>query len=320
MRLGRALLLLGGLSSTAFALPGEPAATPSAAATALAPDGVDRALEQVQQRTASQQRELTALAQEAERVQARTLVRGRAYVRLIKAGLLPVGGGFEALIDHAAKVERLRRALERDVAEERRLAQRRVQVVAQLDALAERRAVLEVQQRALTQARDALLAQQDRAFAFERAFSTGGAHAAVYGAVPGPAEPTELAAGFGALKGRLPFPLPGRAEISAGRRAASDGPGLEMRAPQGSAVRSVFGGRVAFADSYADYGKTVIVDHGGGYFTVTAGLAELVVTAGDELVGGARLGTVGALRQGYGVYFELRVGGATVDPAPWFGL
>ncbi len=77
------------------------------------------------------------------------------------------------------------------------------------------------------------------------------------------------------MKGRLPFPLPGRAEIRSARRPGADGPGLEMRVPRGSPVRAVYAGRVAFADSYAAYGKTIILDHGNSYYTVSANLEDI---------------------------------------------
>jgi septal ring factor EnvC (AmiA/AmiB activator) len=93
-----------------------------------------------------------------------------------------------------------------------------------------------------------------------------------------------------------------------------------MGAPAGTAVRAVFAGRVAFADEYADYGKTVIVDHGNRHYTVSANLAEIAVTVGDEVTSGSRVGTVGGSSAGPLLYFEIRVGNETTDPAEWFGL
>ena len=48
-----------------------------------------------------------------------------------------------------------------------------------------------------------------------------------------------------------------------------------MFAPAGSVVRAVQAGRVAFADTYAAYGRTVILDHGAGYYTVSANLGSI---------------------------------------------
>ncbi len=67
-----------------------------------------------------------------------------------------------------------------------------------------------------------------------------------------------------------------------------------------SVARAVYPGRVAFADEYADYGKTVIVDHGGGYFTVSGNLAAVEVKVGDDLRAGEPLGRTGATPRGYG--------------------
>jgi septal ring factor EnvC (AmiA/AmiB activator) len=103
-----------------------------------------------------------------------------------------------------------------------------------------------------------------------------------------------------------------------------------MRAPAGSAVRAVFPGRVAFADSYADYGRTVILDHGGGYYTVSANLGELEVKVGEDVKGGARIATLSGAGSGprdprdrstgSRLYFEVRIGQETADPAEWFGI
>jgi murein hydrolase activator len=263
--------------------------------------------------------ELAELARESELLKARTLARGRAYTRLARAGLLPVGGGFKAFVEHAARLERLHRSLSRDLAQERQVAERRAALAKRLSTITARRGPLLAQQRTVSQAETALLAARDRDQAFERAF-TGGAfddHTAVYGA---PSNGLAAASsGFAALKGSLPFPLSGRSEIRSARRNGS-GPGLTMRAPGGAAVRAVFPGRVAFADSYADYGRTVILDHGGGYYTVSANLAEIEVKVGDDVKGGARIATLSGGSTGSMLYFEVRIGQETADPAEWFGI
>jgi murein DD-endopeptidase MepM/ murein hydrolase activator NlpD len=320
--------------SAAYALPGAgddpsvaPPAPPQTANLAAAPapsivTEVDRQLDVLDREERDLKKELSELGRSEEQARARTIARGRAYVRLARAGLLPVGGGFEALVDHAAKVERLRRALGRDVELERKIADRRVEIGKRLDAIRVKRGPLEVQQRALAQARDALLNAQDRQLAFQRAFESSGpgGPTAVYGAGVGPMDPSELERGFASMKGRLPFPIPGRAELHSARRPGADGPGIEMRAPRGTPVRSVYAGRVAFADEYAAYGKTVILDHGDAYYTVSANLSEISVHVGDEVASGTRIGAVGDMGQGPMLYFEIRVGTDTVDPAEWFGI
>lgn len=332
VRARAAIAILFGVSAAA-ALPGaaadvaeQPGDEPLAPAPLVAPalpspmSEVDRALDEIDRQERELKKELGDLGRQSESAHARTIARGRAYVRLARAGLLPVGSGFEALVDHAAKVERVRRALGRDLDSERQLAERRVEIGKQLEKLKLKRGPLEVQQRALASARDALLQAQDRALAFQRAFESSGSHTAVYGAGVGPSDPADLARGFAAMKSRLPFPIPGRAELKSARRPGTDGPGIEMRAPRGTPVRAVYQGRVAFADEYAGYGKTVILDHGDSYYTVSANLSDIAVKAGDDVTTGSRVGSVGDMGQGPLLYFEIRKGTETVDPAEWFGI
>src|SRR5690606_18083004 len=150
---------------------------------------------------------------------------------------------------------------------------------------------MQVERRLMAQNRVALEAAQDRALAFERAFSNSAApaHTAIYGAGVGPADPTPSVSGFAALQGRLPFPLTGRTEVREAQRRAASGPAMEMLAASGSTVRAVYPGTVAFADEYADYGKSIILDHGDGYFTVSANLASILVEVGEDVGSGAAL-------------------------------
>lgn len=261
---------------------------------------------------------LTEIAREFTLVEQRILARGRGYVRLTRTGLLPIGDGFEALVEHAARLERLHHGLEADLGRQKELAAERIEVAKRLETARVRVGTLDEEQRLLARAEDALRSQEERERAFTQAFELGG-HTAVYGAV-GPADPSVTAEGFAALRGRLPFPIAGRSEIRSARRVSSDGPGLEMRAPFGTVVRSVFAGRVAFADTYADYGKTVIVDHGRRHYTVSANLDAIDVAVGDELAAGERLGSVGDTGTGPRLYFEIRVGKDTVNPSDWFGI
>jgi septal ring factor EnvC (AmiA/AmiB activator) len=310
-------VLLVAVSASAVTLDAPPIAEPAPSITPST--DVERELSALERQEASAKVELSELSRQGEILKATTLARGRAYARLARAGLLPVGGGFKAFVEHAARLERLHRSLAHDLAEERQVAERRAAVAKLLSQLAAKRGPLLAQQRALSQAETALLAARDRDEAFQRAF-TGSAfddHTAVYGAPS--TGLTAPASGFAALKGSLPFPLSGRSEIKSARRNGS-GPGLTLRAPSGSVVRAVFPGRVAFADVYADYGNTVILDHGGGYYTVSANLGEIEVKVGEDVKGGARVATLGGGSAGSMLYFEVRIGQETADPAEWFGI
>jgi septal ring factor EnvC (AmiA/AmiB activator) len=316
----RRVILLGlaslGIAAAAYGRPApEPATMPATAEGVL---GLVRDLERGEKVAV---RRLDSLRTESERLDALVVARGRAYVRMARTGLLPVGGGFAALVDHAARLERLRRALARDLDRQESVAKERRSVALELGKLRERLGALETERAALERSHVAIEAAEEREEAFRRAFLSDDwhpDHTAVYGSGVGPLDPTEIQAGFAAMKGRLPFPVTGRTEIKKAERPGAGGTGLEMGAAGGSVVRAVYPGRVAFADSYAEYGRTVIVDHGTGYYTVSAGLGTLDVRAGDEVRAGDTLGKVDPGASS--LYFEIRHGADTVDPSSWFGI
>ncbi len=96
-------------------------------------------------------------------------------------------------------------------------------------------------------------------------------------------------------------------------------PGLDIDAPMGSDIVSVFDGRVVFAEWMRGYGLTVIIDHGQGLLSIYAHASELLVAKGDQVGRGQALGRVGetgSLRGPY-LYFELRVEGEPTDPTTW---
>lgn len=312
-----------------FALPlaafGQGGTAPGGAASSdpmpATPSKVEQLLEHVETERSRTEQRRAELGQEIGRLETLVAARGRALVRLTRAGLLPVGGGFDALVDHASRIERLRRALGRDLRRYHRAKTEHEEATARLATLRERSTVLEAERESLARSHAAILAAEERELAFRRAFDHSGApmsHTAVYGSASS-LSLDDVERGFGGLKGRLPFPLEGRTEI---RRVHDSGSsvGLEMAARAGAPVVAVYPGRVAFADEYPDRGLTVLLDHGGGYYTVSGRLGHIDVVVGDEVQAGQRLGRVGSFADGAVLYFELRREGRAVDPSPWFGI
>ncbi len=290
--------------------------------SAAAPNELDRLLARADGEEQSLKAEMVDLGPRLDLVRRRMRARGRAYYRLIRAGLLPAGGGFDALVDHAAHVERARLSLERDVNVETTLMRRTTEIDARLSKLRADRAPLELQREAMSRARLALQETEERRSAFARAFETSQRpdSVAIYGADLGPTD-AESRSGFRALKGRLPFPIAGRAEVRRVNHPGAGGPGVELVASVGAPVRSVAAGRVAFADSYDDYGITVILDHGDHYYSVYSNLGSAEVRTGESVSSGGRIGVVGlGNSHGAALYFELRHNAATIDPSPWLGL
>ncbi len=322
-RLPLASMSLAALALMAPSWPGQAEPPPAAFAAPGAGSGseLERLLGRLDAEEKALQAELATGTNELAIVRQRVVARGRAYYKLVRAGLLPAGGGFESLVDHAAKVERTRMALERDLAAERRLLARGSEIGERLSRLRIEREPLAVQREAMLRARHALEQADERRAAFARAFETSERpdHVAIYGADLGPAD-VDVRAGFRSLKGRLLLPITGRAEV---RRVTRPGgvSGVELAAPHGTAVRSVAAGRVAFADRYDDYGLTVLLDHGDHYYSMYSGLGAADVKVGDVVAPGGRIGTVGSEGgRPPALLLEIRKNADTLDAATWLGL
>lgn len=296
----------------------------SRAAPPATAEEADRRLGALEERKKSTATELDQVLAEEKVVRARKVVRGRAYYKAIRAGFLPVGGGFDALVDHAVRVERLRQGVLQDAQRELELGRRAKALRADLADLEVQRGPLVVQRDALRKARAALQEVEERRTAFERAFdrSVRPDHVAIYGAGLGPSDEGG-AKSFASQKGRLAFPIGGRAEVRKERRA--NGPGLFFSAPAGTAVRAVAAGRVVYADAVAGYGRVVLLDHGDRWYSLYAELQGIDVKVGETVGSGGRLGETGVEldasgRGGAGLWFEIRRGPEAVDPASWMGL
>jgi septal ring factor EnvC (AmiA/AmiB activator) len=136
-------------------------------------------------------------------------------------------------------------------------------------------------------------------------------------------EPAE--GGFDAQKGRLPWPVSGRVEMTFGKKVEPESgmimvsKGLDLRAPQSAEIRAVFGGTVAYANTIEGYGRLVILDHGGGWYTLYAHCEALTVRAGQSVNQHQVIGFVGdsGSTKGAYLYFEIRQGKKPIDPLEW---
>jgi septal ring factor EnvC (AmiA/AmiB activator) len=95
--------------------------------------------------------------------------------------------------------------------------------------------------------------------------------------------------------------------------------GIDIRAPRGTAVRSVEAGEVVYADFNGGYGLMVIIDHDGGDYSLYAHLDRASVSIGQQVTRGQTIGTVGESGSLVGpkLHFEIRQGGRAVDPIGW---
>ncbi|MFN9203715.1 MAG: murein hydrolase activator EnvC family protein [Gemmatimonas sp.] len=95
--------------------------------------------------------------------------------------------------------------------------------------------------------------------------------------------------------------------------------GVGIATNTGTLVRSIAPGEVVLADNVGTYGPTVIVQHGGGDYSVYGSLARIDVRQGQQVAKGQTVGTVGATDPELPphLHFEIRPKGRAVDPLEW---
>jgi len=131
--------------------------------------------------------------------------------------------------------------------------------------------------------------------------------------------------GFGALKGRLPWPTEGRIVTGFGAQVhprfgtRTFRNGVDIEAAVGREVLAVHGGHVIYTGWFKGYGNLIIVDHGNEYYTLYAHIADIEAKEGDDVRQGQRIGTVGDTGSlaGPRLYFEVRYQGRPQDPEQW---
>jgi murein DD-endopeptidase MepM/ murein hydrolase activator NlpD len=92
--------------------------------------------------------------------------------------------------------------------------------------------------------------------------------------------------------------------------------GIDFGSPTGTVVTAPASGRVVVADDLYFTGKTVVLDHGAGLYSIFAHFSVLTVDEGDVVDLGATLGRVGATGRVTGphLHWSVRLNGARVDP------
>ena len=92
--------------------------------------------------------------------------------------------------------------------------------------------------------------------------------------------------------------------------------GVDLRAEEGTPVLASNSGVVALLDQLFFSGKSVILDHGWGTYSMYFHLSETLVREGDRVRTGAMLGRVGSTGRSKGphLHWGIRINGARVDP------
>jgi len=161
------------------------------------------------------------------------------------------------------------------------------------------------------------------------------ANSAVVGKAPatslGNADRLAPAVNFADARGLLPAPASGavirRFGDPDGLGARAQGISIATRA--GAQVSSPSDGWVVYAGPFRSYGQLLIINAGGGYHVLLAGMERIDVQLGQFVLAGEpvammasqRLASAGAVNIGSSqpvLYVEFRKDGTSIDPAPWW--
>jgi septal ring factor EnvC (AmiA/AmiB activator) len=154
-----------------------------------------------------------------------------------------------------------------------------------------------------------------------------------------PAKPTSLgsagrlapAVAFDDAKGLLPKPVIGSVVVGFGDKDNLGGrsQGISMATRAAAQVTSPCDGWVVYAGPFRSYGQLLIINAGGGYHVLLAGMERIDVQLGQFVLAGEpvammasqRLASAGAAPVGAAqpvLYVEFRKESTPIDPAPWW--
>ena len=124
--------------------------------------------------------------------------------------------------------------------------------------------------------------------------------------------------------GKLDWPVDGSIIYRFGRAVNPNNTtirwnGVGIAAASGSAVKAVAGGEIMVAEQIGTYGLTVIVQHGGGDYSVYGSLSRVDVQRGQQVQKGDVIGAVGVSDPELDahLHFEIRPKGRAIDPLVW---
>ena len=96
-----------------------------------------------------------------------------------------------------------------------------------------------------------------------------------------------------------------------------DAKGLTIRTRPGAQVVAPFDGQIMFAGPFKGYGQILIIDHGGGYHSLLAGIDQIEASVGQRVVAGEPVGVMKSGEANASLYLELRRQGQPINPLPW---
>ncbi len=138
------------------------------------------------------------------------------------------------------------------------------------------------------------------------------------------------AVAFASARGRLPPPVSGAIEVAFGVATATGAAeGETFSTLPGALVATPADGSVVYAGPFRSYGQLLIINAGGGYHVLLAGMERIDVELGQFVLAGEPVAVMGARRTASAggvetgvaqpeLYVEFRKDGNSIDPGPWW--
>jgi septal ring factor EnvC (AmiA/AmiB activator) len=135
---------------------------------------------------------------------------------------------------------------------------------------------------------------------------------------------------FNSARGLLPLPVNGvrLREFGAADNAGGTERGLSIATRAGAQVTTPCDGWVVYAGPFRSYGQLLILNAGGGYHVLIAGMERISVSLGQFVLtgepvavmgGGSQMAAVLAVGSSQPIlYVEFRKDGTPIDPSPWW--
>jgi septal ring factor EnvC (AmiA/AmiB activator) len=135
---------------------------------------------------------------------------------------------------------------------------------------------------------------------------------------------------FASAKGMLPLPVNGARirEFGAPDGLGGTEKGVSIAARPGGQITAPCDGWVVYAGPFRNYGQLLILNAGGGYHVLLAGMEHISVDLGQFVVTGEPVAVMGSEAQSTAakaggtsqpvLYVEFRKDGIPVDPGPWW--
>lgn len=138
------------------------------------------------------------------------------------------------------------------------------------------------------------------------------------------ASTSALSNSFAENKSRLPWPVSGFVSQKFGRQnhpvlknIVIENNGINIQTKKDELVKAIFSGRVTSVSYHPGVGSSIIVKHG-DYYTVYAGLKDVLVSKGQDINTNQELGTVVTNNEGISeLRFQVRKNIAALNPEKW---